>query len=111
MAAEFTGEFKATRASVHTITAAGPTVLDETDEGGQVIDCNRGTGQIITLPTAPDLGTTYLIVQRGIGQVTIRRGGADTINGAVDDVLIQNQYGAATLILVASTKWAAVGDL
>jgi hypothetical protein len=108
-AAEITGEFKATAAHVTTITAATDT-LDALAQAGEVIDCNRGTLQIITIPEDPALGTTYLIIQRGAGQVTISRTGSDTINGATS-VTIQNQYGAATLIYVASHIWLAVGDL
>ena len=108
LAGSITGSFKATRGDVQTITTATDT-LTVTD-AGQVIDCNRGTGQTITLPENPDIGTTYLIVQRGAGAVTISKTGSDSINGAAS-VTIQNQYGAATLILVASTIWAAVGDL
>ena len=102
--------FKANRASVQTITGATAT-LDDSDDAGQVIDCNRGTAQTITLPSAPDVGTTFLIVARGAGVVSIARGGSDTINGGTANVSIQNQYGAATLILVAANTWTAIGDL
>ena len=108
-AAEFTGEFKATRGSVTTITTATHT-LDALSEAGMVIDCNRGTIQTITLPEAPAVGTTYLIWQRGAGEVTIARTGSDTVNGAAS-VAIQNQYSAATVMYVASHVWLAAGDL
>jgi glycerol uptake facilitator-like aquaporin len=108
-AAEFTGEFKATAGLVQTITAATDT-LNSTTDAGEVIICNRATAQTITLPEATLIGQTYLIVQRGAGAVTIQKLGSHSINGAAS-VTIQNQWGAATLILVASTVWIAIGDL
>ena len=76
-----------------------------------MIDCNSSGTINVTLPTGLDIGTTYLIVRRGSGAVNIKRGGSDTINGGTADAVIANQYGAATLILVTATVWAAVGDL
>jgi hypothetical protein len=106
--AEVVGKFKATQASVQTVV--GNDTLNDGIDAGMVIDCNSGSGQIITLPEAPAIGTTYLIIQRGAGQVTIAKTGSDAINGSAS-VQIQNQYGAATLIYVASHVYAAVGDL
>jgi hypothetical protein len=108
-AAEISGEFKATAGVVTTNTAASYSP-DPLAEAGEIIDCNLGSAQTVNLPEGPAEGTTYLIIQRGAGVVTINAQGADSVNGA-GSVDIANRYSGATVIYVASHIWAAVGDL
>ncbi len=105
--------FKADKASVQTITTTSDT-LNTTTDAGQVIVCTNGSAIDIDLPAlvGADVGTTYLIVQLGAGQVSINAdtGVPDTINGTTD-VSIQNQWSAVTVIGYTAGKWVAIGDV
>ena len=103
--------FKADKASVQTITTTSDT-LNTTTDAGQVIVCTNGSAVDVDLPAlaGADVGTTYLIVQLGAGQVNINADGSDVINGTTD-VSIQNQWSAVTVIGYATGKWVAIGDV
>ena len=59
----------------------------------------------VTLPTSPTEGTRYSLINKGVGVVTVNRGGTNTIdNGALTTVDL-NQYDRFTLLYAADGNW------
>ena len=84
------------------------------DEGG-VIDINSPGYETLTIPAESSvnfsIGSQFVIVRSGIGEVTLVPDTGVTINSALTYLSLNYQYSAATLIKTGSDIWYLFGDL
>jgi hypothetical protein len=84
------------------------------DAEGTVRVTNAGA-VALTVPdnaTIPfPIGTSILVIQGGVGQVTLTPAGGVTLNSAGAKLKLTSQYSAAALVKMAADEWVVSGDL
>jgi hypothetical protein len=79
-----------------------------------IVELNNAAAIVLTIPpnsTMPYVIThSSMILQTGVGQVTIAAGAGVTLNGT-PGLKIASQWGAVTLLKRATDTWLAVGNL
>lgn len=84
-------------------------------DGGGLVDMNNGAARTITVDTnanvAFPIGTQIIVVRKGAGTLNIANVVGVTINSVSGNRYISTQYGAATLVKIASDEWYLFGDL
>lgn len=84
-------------------------------DGGGLVDMNNGAARTITVPAngtvAFPLGTQIILVRKGAGTLQVVAAGGVTINSVSGNTFISTQYGAATLVKIATNEWYLFGDL
>lgn len=84
-------------------------------DAGGLVDMNSGVAKTITVNTnanvAFPIGTQIVVVRKGAGTLQIVPAGGVTINSVSGNRFISTQYGAATLVKVATDEWYLFGDL
>jgi ferric-dicitrate binding protein FerR (iron transport regulator) len=84
-------------------------------DGGGLVDMNNAAARTITVPTnatvAFPLGTQIILVRKGAGTLQVVAAGGVTINSVSGNAFISTQYGAATLVKIATNEWYLFGDL
>lgn len=82
---------------------------------GKVVEMNVGTANNATIPTNATasiaVGSQITIAQYGSGQTTIVAAVGVTLRATNNWLKISAQYGAATLVKVATDEWYVVGNL
>jgi hypothetical protein len=76
---------------------------------------DSATGKNVTVPPNTDVafpvGTAIEIRQVGAGQITIVAGAGVTLRSRANALKIAGQYGAASLLKIATNTWSVQGDL
>lgn len=84
-------------------------------DGGGLVDMNNAAARTITVDTnanvAFPIGTQIIVVRKGAGTLNIANAVGVTINSVSGNRYISTQYGAATLVKIASDEWYLFGDL
>lgn len=94
--------------TVREITAATGTITQA--DNGKIINCNRGTGQTITVTGPITSGFTCVVVQEGAGQTTFAAGGGATLSNRQTHTKIAGQDGIASLICMVGDDVKLGGD-
>lgn len=93
-------------------TASYTLVLSDKDK---IVEMNVATANDLTVPSnssvAFDIGTQVIVSQYGAGQTTIVAGSGVTLRSDTSKLKIAAQYGAATLIKIATDEWYIIGGL
>lgn len=81
---------------------------------GDLIECGSSSGITMTIrndSTVPGFvaGDQIVILQTGIGQVTIAAGAGVTVNGT-PGLKLRDQWSSATLIKRSANTWVVIGD-
>lgn len=99
---------------VHIVSVADDYTLALSDGGG-LVEMNNGAGKTITVPANANvsfpIGTQIILVRKGAGTLNIANAAGVTINSVSSNRYISTQYGAATLVKIASDEWYLFGDL
>jgi hypothetical protein len=99
---------------VHIVSVTDDHTLAISDGGG-LVEMNSGLAKTITVDTnanvAFPIGTQIIVVRKGAGTLNIASAGEVTINSVSGNRYISTQYGAATLVKIASDEWYLFGDL
>lgn len=84
-------------------------------DGGGLVDMNNGAARTITVDTdanvAFPIGTQIILVRKGAGTLQVLEAVDVTIRSVSDNTFISTQYGAATLVKIATNEWYLFGDL
>jgi len=101
-----------------TITANRQTGVSYTlvlSDAGKLIESNNGSANTISIPlnssVAYSIGTQLIIAQYGAGKTRIVGIGGVTVRSAGGKSYIENQYGMATIIKIATDEWYLSGAL
>jgi hypothetical protein len=101
-----------------TITANRQTGTSYTlvlSDAGKLIESNNGSANTISIPlnssVAFEIGTQLIIAQYGSGKTRIVGIGGVTVRSAGGKSYIENQYGMATIIKIATDEWYLSGAL
>jgi len=101
-----------------TITANRQTGVSYTlvlSDAGKLIESNNGSANTISIPLnssiAFEIGTQLIIAQYGAGKTRIVGIGGVTVRSAGGKSYIENQYGMATIIKIATDEWYLSGAL
>ena len=101
-----------------TITANRQTGTSYTivlSDAGKLIESNNGSANTISIPlnssVAFSIGTQLIIAQYGAGKTRIVGIGGVTVRSAGGKSYIENQYGMATIIKIATDEWYLFGDI
>lgn len=88
--------------------------LSRSDEGG-LIQSNSTSAIVATVPpnssVAFPVGTQIILARKNTGAFSVTPGSGVTINSVGSNSFISTQYGAATLVKVATNEWYLFGDL
>lgn len=84
-------------------------------DAGKLVTLSNASAITLTVPTnasvAYAIGTSILLAQLGAGQVTVAGAGGVTVSSRGAALKIAGQYGAATLIKIATDTWLLTGDI
>lgn len=99
---------------VHIVSVADNYTLALSDAGG-LIEMDSTNAKSILLDTNANtpfpIGTQIIVVRKGTGTLNIANAVTVTINSVSGNRYISTQYGAATLVKIASDEWYLFGDL
>lgn len=100
------------RVSVNTVTDNYTLAISD---GGGLVDMDSAVAKTITIDTnanvAFPIGTQIVIVRKGVGTLQVVAAGGVTINSVSGNTYISTQYGASTLVKIATNEWYLFGDL
>lgn len=84
-------------------------------DAGKALVFSNANPVTVTIPEESlvsfDIGQTIMLIQTGLGQVSVAGAAGVTIRSANNYLNISSQYGEARLIKIASNEWVLSGDL
>ena len=84
-------------------------------DAGKMVTSSNGSAQTLTVPpnssVAYAIGTQVIVQNIGSANATLAEGSGVTINSKDDNLEIDGQYAAATLIKTATDAWSLIGAL
>jgi hypothetical protein len=99
---------------VHIVSVTDNHTLAISDGGG-LVEMNSATAKSVLVDTNANIpfpiGTQIIVVRKGTGTLNIGNAVGVTINSVSGNRYISTQYGAATLVKIASDEWYLFGDL
>jgi hypothetical protein len=99
---------------VHIVSVTDNYTLALSDGGG-LVDMTSGVAKAITVDTNANvgfpIGTQIIVVRKGTGTLQVSNAVGVTIRSVSGNRFISTQYGAATLVKIASDEWYLFGDL
>ena len=102
-----------TQRTIANITGTTHTIL--ASEGGKALVFSNSSAITLTVPNDTTynftIGQTFMIVQKGTGEVTVQGESPVSIRSLDSKVKTSGQYAEARLIKIAANEWLLSGDL
>ena len=93
----------------------GTTYTPGISDAGKALVFTNSSAITLTIPSESStnytIGQTFLVIQKGTGQVTVAGASGVTINALSGNSKTSGQYAEARLIKTASNEWLLSGDL